>query len=193
MGKTSKVVVFGQRTCGKTSLLEQLIYGHFIPENEITPTIEDIYVANIESDRGIREKIRFYDTPGLEPRAREAQRHYLSFADGFVFVFAINNQDSFTTIDYIKKDIERNKEKKETPIIVLANKKDLESERKVDPGIILSWGNREKVKVFDVTAKDRSTLIEPFVYLTSKLNPPPSKSTLSGLGRRNKQGTSMDA
>lgn len=193
MGKTSKVVIFGQRASGKTSLLEQLIYGHFIPENEVTPTIEDVYVANIDSDRGIKEKIRFYDTPGLEPRAREVPRHYLSFADGIVFVFSINNQDSFTTIDYIKKDIERNKEKKEVTMIVLANKKDLESERKVDAGIILSWGNREKVKVFDVTAKDRSTLLDPFVYLTSKLNPPPSKSSLSGLGRRNKQGTSTDS
>jgi len=190
MGKTSKVLVFGQRECGKTSLLEQLIYGNFIPENEITPTIEDVYVANIESDRGVKEKMRFYDTPGLEPRAREVPRHYLSFADGIVLVYSINNQDSFTTIDYIKKDIDRNREKKELAMIVLANKKDLLAERQVDPGIALSWSNREKVKVYEVTAKDRSTLIEPFAHLTSKLNPPPSKSTLSGLGRRNKGNSS---
>ena len=27
MGKTSKVVVFGTKKCGKTSILEQVIYG----------------------------------------------------------------------------------------------------------------------------------------------------------------------
>jgi len=67
----------------------------------------------------------------------------------------------------------------------LGNKKDLDNEmRQVDSSISQAWANREKVKVFEVSAKDRNTLIEPFVYLTSKMNPPPSKSTLSQLARR---------
>ncbi|GAB6033341.1 NF-kappa-B inhibitor-interacting Ras-like protein 2 [Chamberlinius hualienensis] len=190
MGKTSKVIVFGQKESGKTAIIEQLIYSHFINENEVTPTIEDIYVVNIESDRGIKEKLRFYDTTGLDPKSRDVPKHYLSFADGIVLVYSITNQDSFTTLDYIKKDIDKNREKKELPIIVLGNKKDLEDEvRQVDYDISQSWANREKVKLFEVSAKDRNNLIEPFVYLASKMNPPPSKSTLSQLARR-KQGNS---
>jgi NF-kappa-B inhibitor-interacting Ras-like protein len=29
------------------------------------PTIEDIYTAMIETDRGVKEKVRIYDTGGL--------------------------------------------------------------------------------------------------------------------------------
>ncbi len=28
-------------------------------------TIEDIYVAHIDTDRGLKEKVRFYDTAGM--------------------------------------------------------------------------------------------------------------------------------
>ena len=31
----------------------------------MVPTIEDIYTANVETNRGIKEQVRFYDTKGL--------------------------------------------------------------------------------------------------------------------------------
>lgn len=56
------MVVCGARGCGKTSVLEKLIYGNNGP---FSSTIEDVYVVNIETDRGSKEKIRFYDTAVL--------------------------------------------------------------------------------------------------------------------------------
>ena len=44
-------------------------------------TIEDIYVACVETDRHQKEKIRFYDTAGLEPSKPELPKQYMSFAD----------------------------------------------------------------------------------------------------------------
>lgn len=67
MGKTSKVVVCGMKGVGKTAILEQLIYGNVNLKSCFYPTIEDIYVANIETDRGTKERVCFYDTAGLEP------------------------------------------------------------------------------------------------------------------------------
>ena len=32
---------------------------------QMVPTIEDIYVAHVETNRGIKEQVRFYDTKGL--------------------------------------------------------------------------------------------------------------------------------
>ena len=71
--RTQKVVVCGARGCGKTSVLEKLIYGNngvklfrifsfFLNRIVVQPfssTIEDVYVANIETDRGNKEKIRY--------------------------------------------------------------------------------------------------------------------------------------
>lgn len=67
MGKTSKVVICGMKGVGKTAVLEQLIYGTVNLKSCFYPTIEDIYVANIETDRGTKERVCFYDTAGLEP------------------------------------------------------------------------------------------------------------------------------
>ena len=88
MGKTSKVVVCGAKKCGKTSILEQAIYGAVGPFN---PTLEDIYVANVDTDRGTRERLRFIDTEGLdEERVKEVPRHLLAIADGFLIVYSID-------------------------------------------------------------------------------------------------------
>lgn len=43
------------------------------------------------------------------------------------------------------------------------------------------WCNKEKIKHFTATAMQRMSLYEAFVYLASKLNPPPSKSTFPQL------------
>lgn len=67
MGKSSKVVICGMKGVGKTAILEQLIYGNVNLKSSFYPTIEDIYVANIETDRGTKERVCFYDTAGLEP------------------------------------------------------------------------------------------------------------------------------
>ena len=41
----------------------------------------------------------------------------------------------------------------------------------------LNWAARERIKLYEVSSLDRESLYEPLVYLSSKLNPPPSKST----------------
>ena len=66
----------------------------------------------------------------------------------------------------------------DTPLITYP---DLTSERKIETVQALNWAAREKVKFFEVSAFDRESLYEPFVYLVSKLNPPPNKNTFTQL------------
>jgi NF-kappa-B inhibitor-interacting Ras-like protein len=68
MGKTIKIIVCGKKAIGKTTLLEQLIFNNFSTQKineKYFPTIEDTYIACWEKDKGIKEKIRFYDTRGI--------------------------------------------------------------------------------------------------------------------------------
>ncbi|XP_040572984.1 NF-kappa-B inhibitor-interacting Ras-like protein 2 [Lepeophtheirus salmonis] len=179
MGKISKVIVCGAKKSGKTSILEQAIYGNVGP---FPSTIEDIYVANVECDRGSKETIRFYDTEGLDGYSvKDIPRHLLSLVDGFLIVYSIDDEHSFQIADAIKKDIEKNKEKKEVTIVVIGNKSDLSARRQVDNVQALNWAAREKTRLFEVSSLDRESLKEPFRFLSSKLNPPPNKSTFSQL------------
>jgi len=75
-------------------------------------TLEDIYIGSIETDRGTREQVRFYDTRGLRD-GMEFPRHYYTFADGFVLVYSIDSKESFKRMEALKKDIDRHRDKKE--------------------------------------------------------------------------------
>ena len=78
-----------------------------------TPTIEDTYVGLVETDRGTKEKLRFYDTAGLDVRNRFLPPHYHAVADGYIIVYSVTDNLSFQLLIDIKKDIDKNKDKKD--------------------------------------------------------------------------------
>ncbi|KAJ8284391.1 hypothetical protein COCON_G00032410 [Conger conger] len=192
MGKSCKVVVCGLAAVGKTAVLEQLLYANHVVGSEPMETLEDIYIGSIETDRGVREQVRFYDTRGLRD-GLEFPRHYYSFADGFVLVYSIDNKESFKRMEALKKDIDRYRDKKEVTIVVLGNKGDLQDQKRVDSEFAQHWAKTEKVRLWEVSVADRRTLIEPFVYLASKMTQPQSKSTFPLSRNKNKGGGSLDS
>ncbi|XP_072104714.1 NF-kappa-B inhibitor-interacting Ras-like protein 2 [Mobula birostris] len=187
MGKSCKVVVCGLASVGKTAILEQLLYGNHAVGSETNETLEDIYVGSIETDRGVREQVRFYDTKGLR-EGTELPKHYYSFADGFVLVYSIDSRESFKRVEALKKEIDRSRDKKEVTIVILGNKCDLQEERRVDYDAVQQWAKLEKVKLWEVSVAERKTLIEPFVHLASKMTQPQSKSTFP-LSRKKGSGS----
>lgn len=65
-------------------------------------------------------------------------------------------------------------------IVVIANR----SKEEVDNCILqkgTQWCNRERIKHFVATSVKRSTLYEPFIYIASKLNSLPGKSSFTPL------------
>lgn len=136
MGKGCKVVVCGQAAVGKTAILEQLLYGNHVVGTSMTQrpggfsssvtadravtvtgsesaeTQEDVYVASVETDRGVKEQLRLYDTKGLHD-GQDLPKHYYSVADGFVLVYSIDSLESFRRVDMVKKEIDKSRDKKE--------------------------------------------------------------------------------
>lgn len=111
MGKTLKILVCGKKSIGKTALLEQLVYNNYNIKQKYFPTIEDIYVACWEKDKGVKEKIRLYDTKGMENNRDSdtinQMRHLFPLVDGIVLVFASNDPDSIQCIEKLKAEIEK--------------------------------------------------------------------------------------
>ena len=141
MGKTAKVVVCGAKKSGKTSILQKAIYNKSGP---FSPTIEDIYAANVDSDRHTKEKLRLIDTQGIDDdTVKEIPKHLHCIADAFVIVFAVDDELSFQLAEVLRRDIERHREKKEQVVIIaLANKSDKKQDRKVDSVQALNWASR---------------------------------------------------
>lgn len=80
--------------------------------------MEDVYVAVAETDRGLKEQLRLYDTQGLQGE-EDFSKHYYSVADGFVLVYAVNSLESFEKVKWLKKEIGKFREKKEVRLFLL--------------------------------------------------------------------------
>lgn len=61
-----KVVVLGAPATGKTTIIEEALYGnrHRLM-SQYEGTIEDTYCGLIDSDRKTRERVYFYDYAGI--------------------------------------------------------------------------------------------------------------------------------
>ncbi|XP_032716845.1 NF-kappa-B inhibitor-interacting Ras-like protein 1 isoform X1 [Lontra canadensis] len=170
MGKGCKVVVCGLLSVGKTAILEQLLYGNHTIGMEDCETMEDVYMASVETDRGVKEQLHLYDTRGLQEGV-ELPKHYFSFADGFVLVYSVNNLESFQRVELLKKEIDKFKDKKEVAIVVLGNKIDLSEQRQVDAEVAQQWARSEKVRLWEdlqlrTTRKSQGQKVRRTTYCT---------------------------
>lgn len=104
----------------------------------------------------------------------------------------------------IKADIDRNKEKKEVTVVVLANMMSRARQQlsptktdTLDPESVLTrannWCARERIKHYVVNAMERASLYDPFITLATKLHPPPTKSTFPQLQRLTQKSSKSEA
>jgi len=123
-----KMVVVGAGGVGKSGLTLQFCAGKC--PKRYDPTIEDSYRKTTEVD-GRACTLDILDTAGQEEYA-SLRSEYMQEGKGFVLVYSITAEESFNQMDEFKKQIEQTKGSHEkVPIVLVGNKSDLESERKV--------------------------------------------------------------
>ncbi|KAM3721685.1 NF-kappa-B inhibitor-interacting Ras-like protein [Dirofilaria immitis] len=170
MGKVMRILVAGSKKVGKTACLEQLACLNDITNQPYVPTIEDTYQVQMDYGDRPKEIMVFHDTAGIsESGPIDLKRSYVQVADAFLLVYSTIDHETFNRMDMLKKTIDKQfgKEKKEVPIVVLGNMTDLPG-RKVDSEFARSWATKEKVKLYEVTAKNRNTLVDLVLYLGSR-------------------------
>lgn len=181
MGRAMRVVVVGGKRVGKTAILRQVACFEDITSKKYEPTIDDTYQVLLEEADRPREILIFHDTGGLADNGpAELKRPYLQVADAFVLVYSVADHESFNRMDLLKKFIEKQfgKDRKEVPIVALGNMRDL-SNRRVDSDFAYSWAARERVKLFEVSAKDRNSLVDFVQYLGQRHFHPIKESKFS--------------
>ena len=66
MKNVYKVVVLGSPKVGKTTLIEEAMYGNRVRLNgPYEPTLEDIYCVSVDIDSKTRDKMYLYDYSGV--------------------------------------------------------------------------------------------------------------------------------
>jgi len=114
--------------------------------------------------------LEILDTAGTEQFA--AMRDlYMKNGAGFLLVYSITSQGTFSDLQDIREQILRVKDTDDVPMILIGNKCDLESDRVIgrDQGqqLARSWGN---CTFMETSAKARINVAEAFTDLVSQIN-----------------------
>jgi GTPase KRas len=124
---------------GKSALTIQLIQSHFVDEYD--PTIEGtsfLVFSHVMADSYRKQCViddetallDVLDTAGQEEYSAMREQ-YMRTGEGFLLVYSITSRSSFEEISTFQQQILRVKDRDSYPIIVVANKADLEHERQV--------------------------------------------------------------
>jgi len=144
-----KLVVVGGGGVGKSALTIQFIQSHFVEEYD--PTIEDSYRKQCVIDDEVAV-LDILDTAGQEEFSAMREQ-YMHTGEGFLLVYSIIDKNSFDEIPKFYRQILRVKDRSEFPMILVANKADLDTERVVTKQEGEELAQQYKIKYVETSAK----------------------------------------
>ncbi|XP_037830438.1 ras-related protein ralB-A isoform X2 [Kryptolebias marmoratus] len=149
-----KVIMVGSGGVGKSALTLQFMYDEFVEDYE--PTKADSYRKKVVLD-GEDVQIDILDTAGQEDYAAIRDNYFRS-GEGFLLVFSITEQESFTATAELREQILRVKEEEGIPLLLVGNKSDLEDRRKVSVDEAAAKAGEWGVQYVETSAKTRANV-----------------------------------
>jgi len=157
-----KIIVLGESGVGKTSLLIRYV------ENRFTLNTKSTIGANFLTKRiEVGDKVatcQIWDTAGQE-RFQGLGTAFYRGSDGVIFVFDVTQRKSFEELEQWKKAflIQVGQEGNDKfPMIILANKVDLEDKREVSQKELRDWCSRQNLAWFETSAKEGANVDRAF-------------------------------
>eukprot|EP00703_Trepomonas_sp_PC1_P005606 JAP91000.1 Rab-like protein [Trepomonas sp. PC1] len=173
-----KIVVIGAGAVGKSCITIRFIQGKFVKKYD--PTIENFYRKQLDFE-GQSQMLDILDTAGQEEFSA-LRDTYMKQGDGFVIVYAIDNETSFEDTRKLHAQMMRIKEKK-CPTILVGNKCDLNESRVIQKQKGEALANELGCIFLESSAKDNINISEIFVNIVKEIqkqNPP--KKAKKGCG-----------
>ncbi|ORX89976.1 putative small G-protein Ras2 [Basidiobolus meristosporus CBS 931.73] len=122
-----KVVLLGDGAVGKTALTVQLCSAHFL--ETYNPTIEDCFRTQAVIDKKPC-MLEILDTAGQQ-EFTSLRDQWIREGEGFLLVYCIAVRSTFEHVEMIRNEIARVRDIKKTPILLVGNKCDRNTEREV--------------------------------------------------------------
>ncbi|BFZ09849.1 hypothetical protein BsWGS_12888 [Bradybaena similaris] len=156
-----KLVVVGGGGVGKSALTIQFIQSYFVTDYD--PTIEDSYTKQCVIDDHVA-RLDILDTAGQEEFSAMREQ-YMRSGEGFLLVYSVIDRSSFEEIYKFHKQILRVKDRDEFPMLLVANKSDLESQRLVSTTEGQELAHNLKIRYIEASAKHRLNVDQSFYEL----------------------------
>lgn len=160
-----KVLVLGEAGVGKSSLMLRFTEEKFTPD--ILPTVGIDFRVKVVEHRGYSVKLAIWDTAGQE-RFRNITAAYYRGAQAVVLVYDITNRRTFEKIGGWLQEEERHNGNKTVKLLV-GNKSDRASRRKVTVQEGKDWADRFNMIFVETSAKDACCVEQAFLELVDRV------------------------
>ena len=107
---------------------------------------------------------------------------WISFGEGFLLVFAINDKESFNLLKGKHDRVLKGKHGTKCPILLVGNKQDLENERQVSYAEAKQQADAWGIEYIETSAKTNFNCKEAFEKLAQNIVKCKSKNQNSGSG-----------
>ena len=150
--KTCQILLIGDSSVGKTSLIQRYANGIF--KEEYLATVGLDFYTKQEAINNINVLVRLWDTAGQE-RFKSLTPNYFKNAEGVMLTYDITNTESFENLKFWINSIKTNLGEKNIiiPIIIVGNKLDKEDMRDITREEAEKFAKENKYKYFETSAK----------------------------------------
>ncbi|XP_029969426.1 ras and EF-hand domain-containing protein isoform X2 [Salarias fasciatus] len=160
-----KVVLVGNSSVGKTSLLRSFCEGRFLPSTTATVGI-DYSVKTLTLDN-MQVAMQLWDTAGQE-RYRSITKQFFRKADGVVVMYDVTVVESFKAVRPWLANVQE-AAGEGIPILLLGNKMDMDEAREVSFKEAEQLAYENRVMFFEVSAYTGRNVTESLTHLARVL------------------------
>ena len=144
-----KLLIVGDSSVGKTNFIMRFINNEF-NNNYMTTSGIDLKTKDIEV-KNKKIRIQIWDTAG-QVKYKAITRNLFLKVMGAIIIYDITNEKSYTNL---KSWVELIREEcgSHMQIIIVGNKCDLDSERKINQDEVMNYAEEEKIEYIETSCK----------------------------------------
>ncbi len=153
------MMLLGDGEVGKSSLILR-ITGNKFDETILSTIGKGSYSYEIVL-HGYKLKMKIWDTAGQE-RFKSMSLNAVKNVDGLLLVYSIANRESFNNLEAWLSQLNDVTDLKKKPVVIIGNKKDLESTREVEFNEGKEFADSRNLHFYEVSAKTGENVQEAF-------------------------------
>lgn len=164
-GRERKIAIMGYRAVGKSSLAIQFVQGQFVDYYD--PTIENTFKKTIKI-KNTPYDLLLVDTAGQDEYGTFPPEYSVD-VNGYVLVYSIDSPHSFEVCRHIHVKLMDLIGGSNVPIILVGNKSDLQSDRRVSSEEGRKLAEEMKAVFLETSAKENQNVEEIFRKVIDKI------------------------
>lgn len=159
-----RLILIGDSTVGKSSLLKYFTEGHY--DDTCDPTVGvDFYARLLEIRPGVKVKLQLWDTAGQE-RFRSITKSYYRNSVGVILVYDITKRRSFEHLEEWLEEARLHIEPQRAIYMAVGHKSDMESARAVGTKEGKHFADFHGLKFLETSARTGQNVEEVFLTIT---------------------------